>query len=357
MSRFSVILLLGASLLGCRWSMGPSSGVEYAHYKGDILLGSPFARIEVLRQGRRADFSRVPVCVERNALSVITDGELLAEVRLAYATWINASGVYGESDFARFDFAIADACRDEDKSIAAYVRLLDASEIDPNDAHMRKFKQPVATCQATATGMSCSTEALVRGYGGPGWMGYTYSLNDKSVPPKPIEFLGTNPSSTIFDPFTIWTSLAEDIRGNRAIPRNVKDTLSRAYATLLTATYARLVAFTDALDRAAVQEGADRQFEEAAMRASPSEPVSFTSRVSLFHTLLHEVGHQFGLTHADNPGADDVTGSSATAVKGPDGLWRTSQAAMAYGPLFFYLTPDDKAGAAAVAAALRERLR
>ena len=63
--------------------------------------------------------------------------------------------------------------------------------------------------------------------------------------------------------------------------------------------------------------------------------------------LLHEIGHVFGLTHADNPSSRDVTGPS-DSTRFENGRHITREATMAYADNYLYLTDDDQNGAKAV---------
>ncbi len=69
----------------------------------------------------------------------------------------------------------------------------------------------------------------------------------------------------------------------------------------------------------------------------------YTPTATALHVLLHEVGHQFGMDHADNPSRDSETGFVVESEQRGN-QWVTSEASMAYGKPFLFLTADDQAG-------------
>lgn len=79
--------------------------------------------------------------------------------------------------------------------------------------------------------------------------------------------------------------------------------------------------------------------------------------MAAFHTLLHEVGHTFGMMHADSPNFDAVTGESSTTSwdQGRE-KYTTTFATMAYADQFGYLTDDDGTGIKAAARAVRQEV-
>ena len=70
----------------------------------------------------------------------------------------------------------------------------------------------------------------------------------------------------------------------------------------------------------------------------------FTPYAPLFSTLLHEVGHQFGLLYADQTEEGALNGQSISAVLNEQNKWVSKTAVMAYGEPYLYLEEDDILG-------------
>jgi hypothetical protein len=72
--------------------------------------------------------------------------------------------------------------------------------------------------------------------------------------------------------------------------------------------------------------------------------IEFTPSAPLFTTLLHEVGHQFGMLHADHTEEGALNGQSISAVLNEQDKWVSKIAVMAYGEPYLYLEEDDILG-------------
>lgn len=112
---------------------------------------------------------------------------------------------------------------------------------------------------------------------------------------------------------------------------------------------ASLVAFGQELANRNVTAGADPVFRRVMddfVRSGRGEVSgeAYRPQIALFSTLLHEVGHTFGIDHADNPSADSVTGTASGERVGSGSQARTDLAVMAYALPYLYLTEDDRAG-------------
>ncbi len=81
---------------------------------------------------------------------------------------------------------------------------------------------------------------------------------------------------------------------------------------------------------------------------------SYRGEYAAFATILHEVGHQFGMDHAHHPGQDSITGTSSKTQVNEQNQNVTDIATMAYGLRYDFLTEDDKAGIQSDAANVRQ---
>ncbi len=350
-----LLLFSGLALSACGTSP-QTSETKYAHYESMQLLGSPIARLEAMKMGYEVDFSSLDVCVE-NGRSDLTDQEALAEVKLVYAMWLKESGSYDENAWRKLSFANKSKCNPEDNSNSAVVIFSDGTS---GGQDISKFNEPKISCERRNGSVSCKGTSLIMGFGGPGWITpYYYS------PEKWIRLAKKAPSTTVFSPYVQWTSLKKDVMRSEDISDSVKNKVTREYDSLVAdQSPAKLFAFAKLLEDQKILIGKDAGFQTAFQRffdgTADEEETSFTPNVGVFHVLLHEVGHQFGMGHADNPQPDDVTGyaagNEASASRNANGQWVTDKASMAYALTYTYLTADDKAGIKSVGKTIRDQL-
>ncbi|RYZ50027.1 MAG: hypothetical protein EOP07_23550, partial [Proteobacteria bacterium] len=153
-----------------------------------------------------------------------------------------------------------------------------------------------------------------------------------------------SPATIILSPFVKWTSMAKDLS---------KTALSASYLKLAakaeTVTYAELVTFNKQLTVNALKLKNDGRLDTIVQDFlnSPAKSLSqnYLPQQAAYHVLLHEVGHQFGMDHADNPSRDSETGTAGSAtLDSASGKWETAVSTMAYAEEYLYLTADDVAG-------------
>jgi hypothetical protein len=87
--------------------------------------------------------------------------------------------------------------------------------------------------------------------------------------------------------------------------------------------------------------------KQFAASGKDNDKIIYAQKRSAIATLLHEVGHQFGMDHAHDPSPSSVTGGlevgkdlQGNAVQS----YRTDLSKMAYGIPYMYLTEDDLRG-------------
>jgi len=354
---FVASLFLGMWVSGCGAGKSlSSSGLNYAYFKPETSYSGPLGRLELLRQGFAVDFDKVRICVEVGK-STIGDDQLLLETKLAYGAWLDAAGGYTEDDWRKFDFIKEAKCHSNDPSFAGFVVLVDQAKADPGEDLASDFQPEHISCTTGGGFKRCTGSGVTLGWGGPGQMEYWYQGNQE----KWVKLSSYRPSSTRLSPFVRWLPLGEDIQ------RNTVAGLDDAHKQKLIANYQAMVPSGDV---ALADLSAMVKDLAAAQLATADDPVFGQSMQSFydgddtqidkdyqgergtFSTILHEVGHQYGMDHAHHPGQDSLTGQSATTKQNAGGQWVTDISAMAYGVPYLYLTADDIAGVQADKAAI-----
>ncbi len=342
----------GLFLVGCGQSPSHSE-TKYAIYPGERTVGGPIGRIELIKNGFTSNFSKVPVCVEVTSQPITTE-EFLLETKLAHAMWLNSAG-YNERDFDLFEFSTKTKCSKTDLQAGTVVAIADFANEASGDNFKTRFKQPRIKCEVNGTSKRCTGTTTTLGWGGPGGITrYTFP----STPNKWVRVENSAPSTVLMSPFYEWHSLRESIAQDKNLNATNRSNLRNSLEALSSSRNPRfvdLVKFGNELTASRVLTIPDPVFPAKAQafyssgKASIDDEIS--PKLSVFNTLLHEVGHTFGLHHADNPAAEAITGpSSSTTWDEARKQFITSKSVMAYSDSFAYLTDDDVKGVQASAA-------
>jgi hypothetical protein len=166
-----------------------------------------------------------------------------------------------------------------------------------------------------------------------------------------VKIIVDSPALVVTSPYTEWKGLDQSEFKNddkRIISQEVK----LHYSKLLKLKNRTLDDFSDLIAslekfRAVAEETAFPEKLVSDFRDSDKSEmkIPYTPIATLFPTLLHEAGHQFGLLHADNPPLNGgVNERSFSATMNEHGKWVTKMAVMAYGEPYIYLLEDDKLG-------------
>ena len=350
-------------LLFASCSKDPASTTNYAHFAEDQLSSSLAGRLAGKILGYETDYSNIEICVRNlNPNHEISDQELLFESKLAYAMWFEAAGYSADEWENRISFTTEDRCEDSQR-YSGTIKL--GSTDRTEDAHkvQNAFRAYTVICRKSGHQSFCGIEGggIVLGVGGTGSLSYSYNPRDG----KWISLLMGTPAHSFMSPYVNWISIKSDIEANAMIDEQIKSEISQAYDELLSKTsltFYDFIHFGALLTRHKIVGDRDRIFEElfSAFHQSDDQTFkkSYIPRKGLFHVLLHEVGHQYGMAHADNPSSSDRSGPTEGLTKQrDDGFWVTDRATMAYGLDYFYLTEDDRAGVRASAAFAKEYLK
>lgn len=340
-------LFAGAACsIGC--GTAPSeSKLAYAHKAAEDALGSVYSRYWLKKNGKLSGPMRI--CLQVPPADSISREEFLLEAKLAYVAWFQQiSGVTAE-DLAAFEFVMQDECRQDDTSFESLTRIVPKSETEL----LKKYQiDPIdAECTRKGGRIGCKTKGSSRtGVGGTG------VLRDYNG------FQNQHAANAELSPFVEWMSIRESIRLNRDIePRRRKQIYDSYQSLLQEADMTGLMQFNELLwsSRARSSEQNNLASAMSRFRKMNTDKASFTitPRYSMYHVLLHEVGHQFGMVHADDPADGSVTGTVGDAERNDEGLFETERATMAYHVPYLYLTLDDQAGIKSMAKALAEYLK
>ena len=352
----SVFTVLTA-LPSCRSAQDDVSGLTFAHSPANSAIGGPLGRLELIKNGLNVNFQNVRICVETGKAH-ISDAEIVLETKMAYAAWLAAAGNYSESDWKLFEFVGQPKCKQDDKSFASFIILADLNNILPGEGIVEQFDEQKLHCVASSGTKRCQSDGTTLGWGGPGTLNTWYQGN----PNKWVKVEAGLPASVLLSPFLDWHSISEDVKRQPAAAMAVatRDDLRSRYAQLLAEaqpSMSQLAGYVDALGQANAKGSADPVFKQRAQQfysaSVPQLEVSYRGQRVAFNTLVHEVGHQFGMDHAHHPDQDSINGQSVDAAKNPEGQWVTDSAAMAYGDPFMYLTEDDALGSQSNGQALR----
>lgn len=322
------------------------STLNWSHVATEKALGS----IPALLAFEELSFSRatqgIPVCIQESAS--YRGSHLLLETKLAYAAWLSASGKGSAAAWDRFDFRIAARCDRDDVNFSSHVII--ASMEKPDISQSQDFT--VIRC----SDRSCLPRGYTAGWGGPGAVRYTYYTAN---PDLWSQVRLDTAAVARLSPYVRWQSLETELnlqlqarqgkipgaplpRLSTASLQSLLDRYLLLKAKAQTVSYADLVAFSEEI----AARKLDSQASYKIVNITPDrDQANYQLQAAAFHTLLHEVGHQFGMMHAHVAASEHVSGaiSGSDAVKSGDS-WTTDNAAMAYNNSYFYLTADDKAG-------------
>ncbi len=329
-----MILSTGLSF-ACR-SINSDSDLKWAHMQSDRAISTINARLQLLELGFKADFKDISVCIQNSA--TYDAPSLLLETKLAYAAWLEAGGQGNDENWARLKFESKASCNMQDVNYSSIVVISEEARITPDQEISKTFSKNSLTCKRLGMSANCSTGSMTMGLGGPGSIGYRYFK-----PETWTSVSNRSPSTVLLSPYVNWISLEKEMS---------KAGLGELYTSLRskgeTVTYAELkdlVLKMSELKMVAKEDGRLDEVVKAFLASKkPSSIEPYVPTLPGYHVLLHEVGHQFGMNHADNPGADSETGPSAGAKQDENGNWTTELSTMAYADDYYYLTEDDRAG-------------
>jgi len=356
-----LLLTLGLSAMGlatgCR-QRDSMADLRYAHAPAALMAGSPVGHLEIMKSGIAHQLGdRLRVCLQSSG-DRATDTYRLLETRLAHVAWLSAAG-YGPADYSRMIFELKDRCSTTDSSAMTVLIFGDKTREKPGDEFDQKFSPAKMSCTASADSISCRSDGgITLGWGGPAILRSFYRSD---APQKWTKVERTAPGTVILSPHVAWKPLTAGLQ--RSNDQDIQE-ISQMYKNLLpqsTPRFEDLKSLADALSKSNAKGSEDQEFQRimqqfAQNRSGDITGYEYRPSLASYHTLLHEVGHTFGMSHADNPDADVITGPSATTSCDASGRCTTKESAMAYGDAFNFLTDDDVTGIQAAAKAVQSEI-
>ena len=353
--------VVATSLVACGPKANNLSAAKFAYYHPESSIGGPLGRLEAVKLGYSTDFNELRVCIE-TGLSHFSTQQIVLEAELAYAAWLDAAGTFTENDWQRFSFEPQPKCRTNDQTYSANIVIERLGNIAPDETILSSYQEQAINCSTDGHVKKCSGNIITLGWGGPGFL-TTWYVND---PNQWTKLTKTLPSTTTLSPYVEWLSLDEELARNTDpnLTAARRATLRATYQTLaetMRPSFAALTGFAKSLADLKLKTTDDPVFAKLVQDFYASQATAmnrtYRGQRAAFSSLLHEVGHQFGMDHADNPKAGSLTGASSDAHKDADGQWTTKSATMAYGLPYMYLTDDDAAGAEANRVVITDYLR
>jgi hypothetical protein len=327
------ILSIVLSQLACAPS--EAADPQFAYFVAEQSVSGPLGRILANGKGFTTNFQEIKVCVESDSQS-FGGRELLLETKLAYAAWLSLENSFTAADFQAINFSLQSSCDPQREGVSSLVKLVDHASLQSQVRTV--FKSGEIRCEVRGRFKSCRGSPITLGLGGPGVVAGWYLTSN---PERWTKIEAMKPSTVHLSPFVDFLSLAQDIAKNEDLSEALRDHLVDRYAVLLNQpshTLGQLDSFNQALAENDVIGQGDYAFEDLAQEFYEGREdtlrKAYRPKKAAYSTLLHEVGHQMGLDHADHPSADSVT----------DGSEPTVEAAMAYGLPYFHLKEDDRRG-------------
>lgn len=334
--------------------MGSGSEPSFAHYSGKSLMGTPLALLGY-RERSLLQGGSTRICIE-NLSKSISPAEARLEVQLAFATWMRAAES-GAAVWDQLTFESSSNCARDGSNLAVIV-LPDANGSNLDEREREKnFEQPAYSCTLSGASVSCKTNTMTLGWGGPAAVRYAQSSDGKILR---VEV--SRAAQAIMSPYVDWQPLSRALAAEAPAADGDQPDWRQTLARLNSASKPKLSELDDfvySLGNANKTARPDTVFKKAMDDFAKSGQSAVTNvryrpSLPLFSTLLHEIGHVFGLDHADNPAADSVTGFANGQKVGQGQQARTDLSVMAYAIPYLYLTADDRAGARSVAQSTKE---
>jgi len=341
----SVVASGGLILNACAPSDEDGSNLSYAHLPPQSMAPSPLARLAAIENGLSRNFSNLEVCVERPRNEQMSTSSLVLETKLAMAAWLQAAGRGRHVWNDLVSVTVNNHCDHFDERYAIVIAIDDPPTIESTGSGDLEFRSPQMRCWTERGINRCQRDGLVRGIGWPGAM-RTYRRGSTLA-----AFEQVRPGFAVLNPHLKWLSIDSDLDANTELAHETREKLKRDYRQLLrqeSPGFDELVAYNQALAEVEVISVGDLGFQSSFIEqvrfSQQPQPVAYQYQSAAYHVLLHEVGHVFGMHHADNPVGHLITGHVGEGVQNDAGQWVTEVSTMAYGLDYFFLTEDDRAG-------------
>jgi hypothetical protein len=344
------------AMVGCGAAVKMSeSDVNFAHYPASQLFGTPLSLALFQKSGALAK-DKLRVCVEAQ-LSGLSEAEVMLEVRLAFAAWWKSSGI-DPVTWSALDFQSRSDCTGAEGWDSVVVV---PGPTRTDNAFLQlgtRFGAISYSCDRSGGSARCRSATYTLGVGGPAAVRVLSRPGDGAV----VGIEVASPASAVMSPAVDWYGLRQAIKLADIDTAESRVALVAQFDRLAqggTVDLESLASFAESLKAADLRVGDDPVLQSklsdfAASGAESLLEAIYRPRIALFSTLLHEIGHQFGMDHADNPGPDSIMGSAVDQNGRPDVRFVTELSVMAYALPYLYLTDDDRAGISSVFRTLKQ---
>lgn len=327
---------------------------SWAHLSGQPQMGSVIGQLLALKSKIPTNRNLFDVCLHSYRSDFRTE-DFIVESKLAYATWISEAGLKAE-DWKQINFVSTRPCLFDDMGYASIFLM---PNVETDLGSNASYYRPATTwcVLLNSSSFQCQTDPLTLGYGGMASL--KLSRHPDTERWSRIDF-NTAASATL-SPYIKWVSLRDSILANTSIDKKVKDGLTgRLDGLEKKDSFEKYVELAGLLEKYSLKD--DQLLDDLKTRSLilrqpvlTGVRVPFIPRVAAYHVMLHEIGHQFGLDHADNPSHHSVTGNSEGTISSDRVVEKN--ATMAYGEPLFFLTADDKAGIRNVMKTIEQNLK
>lgn len=347
LSKTAFFSLFSLSLASCSddstKSQSEPTFVQFSQVDGSVFnLAKKFDQDNlVLDFNSSATPNQMEVCIHIGKTRPSNlERELLAEVKIGMIYWMQSAGLPVEKYFSTMDFKTQCDFWKPNLNTVLSIILPDLQDVSQHPETFKTYEQPAVECTSSSNGVNCSsskTAAFAR-------MSSLFTLGDR------VKL--NDPARITFNPYYEWhglvTELAKQDKNDILQKLNlIIDGPEEDYNM-----YEEFIGELEALKLIDSKTPFDEKIFDLAQQAGGTSRIPYTPVSNMFSTLLHELGHTIGLGHADHATGTDISGTaSGLVLQGTPFL--TTEAVMAYGLRYLFLTEDDKAGATSVSNTLK----
>lgn len=329
-TQYLTIIITSLLAIAC----GESSELNYARQiedKNSLMCHVESSEIE------KQDHKRLEVCVDNMEAKFISSKSVLLEAKLAIFHWLEVAG-HKKSHrlFTNMNFTQNCGASPQDGQKRLRVIIPSQSQIKSNSKFNSYFIKPKSRCRYKNSKVLCKLSAFVFGFAEQ--FGKASMINDADKP--------DTEARVVFNPNIDWAVLGDELADMG------HEILASDYQTLLedSSDYNDVIYFIRKLQSKKLIARGERSSADTISMAkrlksyfrTPDHP-----QLGMYSIMMHEMGHVFGLGHADQPGRRYVTGD-AHGNESVRNVHKTKSSVMAYDKKYIHLTDDDRAGIRAI---------
>ncbi|MBP9707826.1 MAG: hypothetical protein KBD78_09280 [Oligoflexales bacterium] len=349
-----VFFILIMFIISCQTNFNNNQLPRYTHIPINRAVEGIFGQVLLIEEKLTGLGEEFIVCVESNDELNDFSAAYFLETQMAYFYWLRSSEKLSPALWKSIKFVSKKSCHLEMTEFAAISKILKETDLKTPHNHNISFKKAKIECEKASGVSECKTRATIVGIGNVADLHFKMSDDNR----KKWESVKRQiPAYAILSPYIHWQSLEEVISKARyRTPASIVEVQNflNDYKKMLTNAdigYIEMENLIGQLEKIQlVHQGLDPEYANIVHQFKKQKEVAnleqnFLQTLPLFHVLLHEVGHQIGMHHADKPRLNDISGPSSTAQLNKDNQWVCSESIMAYHDPYLYLLEDDLLGA------------